>query len=156
MQQLEAAQLDVSIRKKASRYQITLRAERSGLLIRSDELWHIAQEARGLSVGRYNCHKIDPLRRHPRPCMSKLEVERRIASTRRLAVLKIGDMGEYPGNDFDLLNSWSGLSVDRVSTSRFSCWNLLPLDTVRKRTIRYLESLELKNRCAAFRKDAFT
>ena len=159
MQQLEAAQLDVSIRKKASRYQITLRAERSGLLIRSDELWHIAQEA-ARAVGRdditvtKSTHSVDILA----PGMSKLEVERRIASTAGgLAVLKIGDMGEYPGNDFDLLNSWSGLSVDRVSTSRFSCWNLLPLGyRGAKGTIRYLESLELKNRCAAFRKDAFT
>ena len=45
MMQLESAQLDVSIHKKTSPYQITLRAERSGLLVKSDELWRIAEEA---------------------------------------------------------------------------------------------------------------
>jgi len=41
-------------------------------------------------------------------------------------VLAIGDRGAYPGNDFDFLTHPYSLSVDTVSTSVGSCWNLLP------------------------------
>jgi hydroxymethylpyrimidine pyrophosphatase-like HAD family hydrolase len=41
-------------------------------------------------------------------------------------VLTIGDRGAYPGNDFDLLTHPYSLSVDTVSSSLNSCWNLLP------------------------------
>lgn len=42
------------------------------------------------------------------------------------AVLTIGDRGAFPGNDFDLLSHRYSLSVDSVSSSLSSCWNLLP------------------------------
>jgi hypothetical protein len=38
--------------------------------------------------------------------------------------LCIGDKGSWPGNDFQLLNHNLSLSVDEVSTSEYSCWNL--------------------------------
>lgn len=41
-------------------------------------------------------------------------------------VLRIGDCGAWPGNDCEMLAHKLGLSVDVVSTSPDSCWNLLP------------------------------
>lgn len=41
-------------------------------------------------------------------------------------VLAIGDSGDGGGNDFDLLEGYFGLSVDRVCHRSDSCWNLLP------------------------------
>lgn len=40
------------------------------------------------------------------------------------AVLCIGDRGQWPGNDFSLLNGPYSLSVDEVSEDEDSCWNL--------------------------------
>lgn len=40
------------------------------------------------------------------------------------AVLCIGDRGQWPGNDFSLLNGPYSLSVDEVSEDPDSCWNL--------------------------------
>ena len=39
-------------------------------------------------------------------------------------VLCIGDRGQWPGNDFELLSEKYSLSVDTVSTMPDSCWNL--------------------------------
>lgn len=39
-------------------------------------------------------------------------------------ILCIGDKGEWPGNDFELLGSSYSLSVDSVSGQTDSCWNL--------------------------------
>ncbi len=41
--------------------------------------------------------------------------------------LKVGDTGQYGGNDFELLNSANGISVDRTSKSAKYCWNYLSL-----------------------------
>ena len=41
-------------------------------------------------------------------------------------VLRIGDLGNWGGNDFDLLNGGLSLSVDRVSSRLDTCWNLGP------------------------------
>lgn len=40
------------------------------------------------------------------------------------SVLCIGDRGEWPGNDHDLLSTPYSLSVDRVSPDPMTCWNL--------------------------------
>lgn len=42
-------------------------------------------------------------------------------------ILKIGDKGQWPGNDFELLSDDFSLSVDIVSSDLNSCWNLAPL-----------------------------
>ena len=42
-------------------------------------------------------------------------------------ILVIGDQGQYGGNDFGILNQPYGLSVNRISTSLTSCWNLSPI-----------------------------
>ncbi|GBD86112.1 hypothetical protein BMS3Abin03_00021 [bacterium BMS3Abin03] len=41
--------------------------------------------------------------------------------------LCIGDQGQWPGNDFELLSTPFSLSVDKVSLDPESCWNLAPL-----------------------------
>jgi fructoselysine-6-P-deglycase FrlB-like protein/hydroxymethylpyrimidine pyrophosphatase-like HAD family hydrolase len=42
--------------------------------------------------------------------------------------LRLGDSGDFDGNDFELLHGGLGLSVDAVSADPSNCWNLLPLD----------------------------
>ncbi len=42
------------------------------------------------------------------------------------SVLCIGDRGQWPGNDFSLLNQPNSLSVDEVSQDPETCWNLAP------------------------------
>ena len=39
-------------------------------------------------------------------------------------ILRIGDQGAWPGNDFELLNHRLGLSVDEVSNDKEKCWNM--------------------------------
>jgi len=42
------------------------------------------------------------------------------------SVLCMGDLGQYPGNDFELLAEPYSLSCDRVSEDARTCWNLAP------------------------------
>jgi len=63
------------------------------------------------------------------PGVSKLclisHMERSV--NRPLTFLRIGDLGQWPGNDFELLASPFGLSCYRISGSKEYCWNLAPL-----------------------------
>lgn len=52
--------------------------------------------------------------------------------------LRIGDSGFVGGNDFELLNSNYGISVDLVSKSLNGCWNFAPLG---KRNLEATENL---------------
>jgi hydroxymethylpyrimidine pyrophosphatase-like HAD family hydrolase len=62
-------------------------------------------------------------------------------------VLAIGDQGQYGGNDFDLLSGPYSLSVNRVSTSTDSCWNLSPVGLRgAKATISIVKSLKAIDR----------
>lgn len=146
---LSSTQLDISVKLSARPRQLTLRAERSGLLLRSQELLHIAQEAihrsggTCLSVVR-SSHSVDILSRD----VTKTAVEAHIRATNPEleCVLKIGDMGEWPGNDFELLNDQYGMSVDKVSCSKDACWNLLPVGYRGARgTAHYLRQLNVRN-----------
>jgi hypothetical protein len=69
-------------------------------------------------------HSVDVLA----PGVGKLavvdQVKQRIASDTE--VLTIGDRGMWPGNDFSLLAHKPSLSVDEVSDSFATCWNLAP------------------------------
>jgi HAD superfamily hydrolase (TIGR01484 family) len=42
------------------------------------------------------------------------------------SILCIGDKGDWPGNDFQLLDNICSLSVDECSASPDTCWNLAP------------------------------
>ena len=56
-----------------------------------------------------------------------------------LQILCIGDMGKWPGNDFEMLKTKYSLSVDEVSDDADSCWNTLAGDVVGEAgTLEYL------------------
>jgi hydroxymethylpyrimidine pyrophosphatase-like HAD family hydrolase len=71
----------------------------------------------------YSSHSVDvvPI------SVSKVNVVTHLANqaeAEEAAFLKIGDRGQWPGNDADLLALSHGLSVDEVSGNPDSCWNL--------------------------------
>lgn len=72
--------------------------------------------APGVTLVR-SSHAIDVLA----PAVTKLAVVQALPGP----VLRIGDRGRFPGNDFALLDDPLGLSVDEVSSSATHCWNLL-------------------------------
>ena len=57
---------------------------------------------------------------------SKTAVVDALRSKQSGCILRIGDQGAAGGNDFELLNTGLSLSVDRVSSSLGTCWNLGP------------------------------
>lgn len=70
-------------------------------------------------------HSIDILHME----VSKLSVlsSMRAVGGESMNVMVIGDQGQYGGNDFELLSVPHSLSVDRISTSLHTCWNLSPM-----------------------------
>lgn len=80
-------------------------------------------EQRGVRV-LASSHSVDVLP----PGVGKLavvdEVKRRVPKA--TAVLCVGDRGAWPGNDCALLSHWPSLSVDEVSASMATCWNIAP------------------------------
>jgi len=67
--------------------------------------------------------------------------------------LRIGDSGDFDGNDFELLNDGLSLSVGSVSPLPGTCWNLLPKDYHGHiGTLHYLSSLEAAGGWAWFSK----
>jgi hydroxymethylpyrimidine pyrophosphatase-like HAD family hydrolase len=106
--------------------QITISSD----ILNESELWKLVSEylARWqIEAFRVvqSSHSIDVIRRG----VSKLNVVAELALKAKSiesSVLKIGDRGRWPGNDFELLGTTHGLSVDEVSSSAASCWNLLP------------------------------
>ena len=76
-----------------------------------------------------------------------------IAANETTELLRIGDSGQFEGNDFELLSDGLGLSVEKVSPLHSSCWNLLPKGVCGATGMTYyLESLEVKNGRAVFSK----
>lgn len=72
------------------------------------------------------------------------DIERRLVQDDRAAqrALAVGDQGRSDGNDFELLASACGLSVERASTSLETCWNLAAPGERRTRALlRYLAAL---------------
>lgn len=82
-----------------------------------------------------------------RPEVSKLNIIKfceAILTERKLPTncLCIGDKGNYPGNDFELLSHQFSLSVDEVSKSVETCWNLSPVSVTNSDScLIYLQSL---------------
>lgn len=73
----------------------------------------------------HSSHSVDVMSASVSKTDVVLEVAR-IAGTSESAILKIGDRGRWPGNDSELLAMSHGLSVDQISSSQQSCWNLTP------------------------------
>jgi hypothetical protein len=69
-------------------------------------------------------------------------VRRRISEGTQ--VLCIGDRGAWPGNDCALLSHEPSLSVDEVSASLATCWNIAPPGVSgADATLRYLQSIRV-------------
>ena len=94
-----------------------------------DFLWSLVQET-STQVKDFrlqfvrSAHSIDVLA----PGVSKLLVVQALREMHRLdpdaPVLCVGDRGRWPGNDYELLSLPNSLSVDEVSTTPETCWNL--------------------------------
>ncbi|MDE1818909.1 MAG: HAD hydrolase family protein [Thaumarchaeota archaeon] len=66
-------------------------------------------------------------------------------------ILCIGDRGNYPGNDFELLGTKYSLSVDQVSNLQNTCWNLVPLgDRGEQAVIDYIKSAQIHRKYIRF------
>lgn len=92
-------------------------------------------------------HSVDVIQK----CASKRDIIQFIQSDKNFDinennVLFIGDSGELGGNDYDLLLSDTGLSVNHVSKSLKSCWNFAPF-SVRgvEATLYYLDSVKISD-----------
>lgn len=73
---------------------------------------------------------------------SVVDAVRAVAGNPRGRVIRIGDRGTWPGNDFDLLSDHLGLSVDEVSRDPDRCWNLSPPGLMGPQaTLYYLQRL---------------
>ncbi len=74
----------------------------------------------------------------------------------QLEILRIGDSGQFDGNDFELLNTGFGLSVASVSPLPNVGWNLLPTGKSNSAgTLHYLAALEAGNGGVKFNTDFF-
>ena len=94
---------------------------------RQDEVWEALQRLNGASQSIVrSMHSFDVLA----PGVSKLNLVARIrealAQADTMDVLRVGDLGRWPGNDYQLLADPCGLSVDQVSMHPAQCWNFAP------------------------------
>lgn len=92
-------------------------------------------------------HSVDVLP----PDISKLDVVRSLAGhapgTSSDRILCVGDLGLWPGNDYELLSVPCSLSVDEVSTDPHSCWNLAtPGSRGANATVEYLGCMKTTGR----------
>jgi hypothetical protein len=124
--------------------QLTLRAlPLATLATRPAELLAIVQEAIAATGANAKAaqspHHVDIVH----PSTSKRLVASLLGGDER-PVLRIGDTGRFPGNDFELLADPYGLSVDEVSPDLTACWNFLPpgLREV-EGTLHYLAQLDV-------------
>ena len=116
-----------------------------------DLVWRIAHSLaliEGLKSTR-SSHSVDILL----PNVSKLTLHRRLADEipSRMKILAIGDKGEAPGNDFELLTVPYSLSVDEVSADPETCWHVAPAGYRGvKATLAYLDCLKLSGPAFTF------
>lgn len=85
------------------------------------------------------------------PGVSKLNVVRKVAElVDRKPILRIGDLGRWPGNDHELLADEFGLSVDQVSIHPGQCWNFAKAGyRGTQATLEYLNAIKFGNSGAA-------
>lgn len=114
------------IAKQTDRFsQITLEARRP---IPEGRLWALAHETVMISASSKvtitrSSHSIDIMAEG----VSKLNVVKYLRQDVGTApILSIGDRGQWPGNDYELLREPFALSVDELSVDPETCWNLAP------------------------------
>ncbi len=98
----------------------------------------IANDCRDLQLLR-SSHSLDIIDHK----VTKLSIVQQIEDiVAPCSVLCIGDKGAWPGNDALLLSHKYSLSVDEVSSSPISCWNLAPWGCIGPTaTLRYLTAI---------------
>ncbi len=65
--------------------------------------------------------------------------------------LRVGDAGQYGGNDYELLNSKFGVSVDLVSQSEDTCWNMAPFGRRNlEAALSFLDRVEISDKKDGF------
>ena len=92
----------------------------------ADTIWRIVQQLSatyGLKIVR-SSHSIDIVQK--RTSKRSLLTHIRTLAGKDARILLIGDKGQWPGNDYELLSTSSSLSVDEVSSDPDTCWNLAP------------------------------
>ncbi|MBW9113419.1 sucrose-6-phosphate hydrolase [Rhizobium cauense] len=151
----ESEELAGSADQTNRRYQITLEPRH---YMAENRLWDLTHQiilrtgCRDAIVTR-SSHSVDIVATG----VTKTNVVRHVldmASDR--AVLAIGDRGRWPGNDYELLNNFPGLSVDEVSVDPDTCWNFAEAGQRGIAVTRmYLEALESKGEGLRFRRGAF-
>lgn len=100
---------------------------------------------RGYKDWRIFCsaHSIDVLTENAGKCKVVDYISKTLGVDSETEILRIGDAGDFQGNDYELLSSGLGLSVNAVSPESQSCWNLLPINRRGVQgTLHYLQSLE--------------
>lgn len=106
-------------------------------------VWQVLQplaQAHGLRVVR-SSHSVDVLQKGVSKRSLLAHLHDRVSSG--IDVLPIGDKGQWPGNDYDLLSTPHSLSVDEVSADPNSCWNLAPAGHRGvQATLDYLDALK--------------
>ena len=121
----------------------------SNALVSISDLWetvnaHLGALAFSVKITKSG-HSIDILS----PNVTKLDVVHEIQSELRedQRVLVVGDRGKWPGNDFELLSHPYSLSVDEVSGSNLTCWNLCPAGFRGPQgTLYYLQKAKISKR----------
>ncbi|MGS4987512.1 HAD family hydrolase [Roseibium sp. RP-7] len=150
----ESHELAGSANQTNRRYQITLEPIQS---MAENRLWDIAHQV-VLQVGNTDAvitrssHSIDIVASG----VSKKNVVRQVHDLVGVRdILTIGDRGRWPGNDYALLSTPMGLSVDEVSVDPSNCWNLAePGQRGITVTRMYLSALDLAENGLRFRKGA--
>jgi hypothetical protein len=126
------------------RAQVSVQPRLVGL---TEVIWKILQpitQAHDMKAVR-SSHSIDiiPLATSKRALLKHLKGK----ITEGNHVLLIGDKGQWPGNDYDLLSESYSLSVDEVSADPDTCWNLAPPGYRGvQATLAYLNAIEISLR----------
>jgi hydroxymethylpyrimidine pyrophosphatase-like HAD family hydrolase len=133
------------------RYQITLEPKAA---VPENRLWDIANQVIH-RTGRVDIgvvrssHSVDILA----PRVTKEHVLDRMLQIvgKEKRILKIGDRGRWPGNDFSLLRQPHALSVDELSVDPDTCWNLAsPGQRGVHATVEYCRSIRIAHKLATF------
>ncbi len=108
------------------KYQITVEALKFGQMQSIWEIVNAIMHRHGIPGTKVFCssHSVDIIA----PSASKTKVVNMVMEQFQTNdhILCIGDMGAWPGNDYDLLGAPFSLSVDQVPQDSESCWNLAP------------------------------
>ena len=135
------------------KYQLTVKSKKNKPLSETF-LWDLVQDElhqyleHGEQILR-SSHSVDIVAKS----VSKLHVVEAIKQNiqKNSEVLNIGDRGRWPGNDAELLKGTLSLSVDEVSYSPETCWNLCPAGIRGAQgTLYYLRRLKRKNGAMRF------